>query len=91
MKLLLIGENKEIFFGGLLVAFAIFCFLVYRAIKNNDKEKAQSIYEDYKKALANGNKPLALELGRKYYGTLRGGDLTIYDEQAIANDLSTIK
>jgi len=32
----------------------------------------------------------ALQAGRKYYSSLRGGILTIYDEQAIANDLSSI-
>lgn len=33
---------------------------------------------------------LALQAGRKYYASLRGGTLTIYDEQAIANDLASI-
>jgi hypothetical protein len=33
---------------------------------------------------------LALQAGREYYASLRGGRLTIYDEQAIANDLSSI-
>ena len=33
---------------------------------------------------------LALQAGRKYYASLRGGILTIYDEQAIANDLASI-
>ena len=32
----------------------------------------------------------ALEIARTYYGTMRGGVITIYDEQAISNDLSTI-
>ena len=32
----------------------------------------------------------ALQAGRKYYASLRGGILTIYDEQAIANDLASI-
>jgi len=33
---------------------------------------------------------LALKAGREYYASLRGGVLTIYDEQAIANDLAAI-
>ena len=33
---------------------------------------------------------LALQAGRKYYASLRDGILTIYDEQAIANDLASI-
>lgn len=32
----------------------------------------------------------ALEVARMYYDTMRGGVNTIYDEQAISNDLSTI-
>ncbi len=47
--------------------------------------------EKYSQAIKKGEKALALDLGRQYYAKLRGGILTIYDEQAITNDLSTIK
>jgi len=58
-------------------------------------EKMDRIYNElereYKKALQNRDKPLALELGRKYYSFYRpDGRLTLYDEQAIANDLASI-
>ena len=58
-------------------------------------EEMDRIYNElereYKKALQNRDKPLALELGRKYYSFYRShGRLTLYDEQAIANDLSSI-
>jgi len=45
---------------------------------------------EYESALKANDKVKALALGRIYYSLLRRGALTIYDEQAIANDLSTI-
>lgn len=45
----------------------------------------------YDKAIIDGDKTLALKLGREYYSIKRGGILSIYDKQAITNDLSTIK
>ncbi len=45
----------------------------------------------YDEALKSGDKRDALEKGRLYYSWMRNGDLTIYDEQAISNDLSTMK
>jgi hypothetical protein len=58
-------------------------------------EKMDRIYDEleraYKKALQNRDKPLALELGRQYYSFYRpDGKSTLYDEQAIANDLASI-
>ena len=45
----------------------------------------------YREALAGTDKADALEKGRAYYRAQRGdGSLTIYDEQAIANDLETM-
>lgn len=44
--------------------------------------------EAYNAAITSGNKQAALEAGRKYYASMReNGRLTLYDEQAIANDL----
>lgn len=46
----------------------------------------------YEEALSKTDKADALKKGRDYYSALRGdGSLTIYDEQAIANDLKTMK
>lgn len=45
----------------------------------------------YQSALRGGDKEKALKAGRDYYGAMRGGILTIYDEQAITNDLAAMK
>lgn len=45
----------------------------------------------YRKALSGTDKSEALRLGRIYYSSLReDGKLTIYDEQAITNDLNSM-
>lgn len=44
-------------------------------------------YEAAKKAK---DKQRALEAGRAYYSAVRGGSLTIYDEQAINNDIQAM-
>jgi len=46
--------------------------------------------QNYKDALNSYDKAKALQAGRNYYSYLRGGKLTIYDEQAITNDLMTM-
>ncbi|MBN8836375.1 MAG: hypothetical protein J0I09_03900 [Sphingobacteriia bacterium] len=46
---------------------------------------------EYHEALNGTGKRKALELGRRYYRLKRGkGKLTIYDEQAITNDLAAM-
>jgi len=58
------------------------------------KQKAIKLIElknQYDEALRGNDKTTALQLGRLYYGTLRDGQLSIYDEQAISNDLATMK
>ncbi|MFB6456550.1 hypothetical protein ACE38W_14865 [Chitinophaga sp. Hz27] len=45
----------------------------------------------YSECLKGTDKAAALATGRDYYAMLRGGKLSVYDEQAIANDLSTMK
>lgn len=48
--------------------------------------------EIYDRALSGTDKKAALEAGRAYYiATRYGNAITIYDEQAIANDLSVMK
>lgn len=54
----------------------------------NKKSKTYKI--EYDEALQRRDKRAALELGRKYYKSLRNGRLTLYDEQAIANDIASI-
>ncbi len=72
-----------------LIFFGLIWYVVYSEMKHH-KLKAR-LKDEYAKALRSGDKQKALEAGRKYYAKLRGGRLTIYDEQAITNDLSTMK
>ncbi len=46
---------------------------------------------EYSAALLSGDKEKALALGRKYYRSIRGGEPTENDEQAISNDLLLMK
>ena len=60
-------------------------------ILNLGNEKGPDLKRQYDIDLASGNKSKALSSGRAYYKAKRGnGQLTIYDEQAIANDLSAM-
>lgn len=62
---------------------------VVGVIKANQVQKNK---EAYLSAISRGDKAAALMLGRVYYASARDdGKLTIYDEQAIANDLATMK
>lgn len=61
-----------------------------REIVKPQRAKIEAAKIAYHQALKDGNRALALELGRHYYSLMRDGNLTIYDEQAITNDLSTI-
>ena len=61
-------------------------------IGRTSENKISLLKEDYDKTLTGNSKSKALEAGRKYYSSLRQfGDLTIYDEQAIANDINSRK
>ena len=51
---------------------------------------AETLEAEYRKARLSGDKSKALEAGRAYYAHLRQGTLTIYDEQALSNDLATM-
>lgn len=57
---------------------------------SNSKEIAK-LKQQYDKALRSGNKKAALDAGRSFYSKIRNGKLTIYDEQAITNDLTAMK
>jgi hypothetical protein len=84
----------------LIISLLIFIFLYNRY----DIEKQKKIQEairarneellrikiEYKDALKSGDKKKALNLGRRYYSSLRDGKLTVYDESALTNDLATM-
>lgn len=70
----------------LLIVIALGIYL-YRKDKTG---QVKPLEEAYRNALVAGDKQKALQAGRAYYKAKRGGRLTIYDEQAITNDLAAI-
>lgn len=75
----------------LIVVILIITFIVY---ENSNKKSAYQLklWNDYQEALKSGDKAKVLNAGRIYYSSLRaGGRLTIYDEQALTNDLNVMK
>jgi hypothetical protein len=72
---------------GYFIAFIV--IIVLAAIGKIGMQK--QLKKQYDEALLGTDKRKALETGRKYYSALRNGKLTQYDEQAIANDISTMK
>jgi hypothetical protein len=70
-------------FFGIIIAIAVL-------ISNANSKKKKELWSAYQQAITSGNKRNALDAGRAYYGKVRGGKLTIYDEQALTNDLSTM-
>ncbi|MDR6570061.1 hypothetical protein PV783_20120 [Chitinophaga sp. CC14] len=86
----------------LLIVFVIvIVYLAFRHdnIKKKKEDTRKAEYEAalsakhavYQQALRTDDRQLALKLGREYYSFLRGGSLSVYDEQALTNDLSTMK
>jgi hypothetical protein len=71
----------------------ILLVIVIAVVGNNAKSKEiANLKKKYDDALRSGNKKAALDAGRNYYSKLRNnGKLTIYDEQAITNDLTAMK
>lgn len=75
-----------------LIAAIIFFTMYHNKEKRKAKAESASLLQEYKAALAGTDKQKALAAGRKYYGhARRNGRLTTYDEQALANDLNTMK
>lgn len=78
-----------LFIIGLGVLFILAIIYLIRGV-NKNKKRIRQAKQQYDQAIQEGGRAKALQLGRLYYSMLRGGRLTIYDEQAITNDLSTI-
>lgn len=71
--------------------FIVIIILVLTIIYfTNHNKRLAALEQQYHQALKGKDKGAALTAGRAYYSTLRNKKLTIYDEQAIANDLSTM-
>ena len=64
--------------------------IIYFIRDGANKKERMALWTAYQAALRSGDKGAALRAGRTYYSKLRGGNLTIYDEQALTNDLSTM-
>ena len=76
----------------IIVAIVVIAIVAFIIANNNRRQKQANILWDlYQQALRCGDKNHALQAGRRYYSHLRGGRLTIYDEQRLTNDLSTMK
>lgn len=75
-----------------IILLAILLIIVVLAILYNKGRTAllKEKKEKYLNAIRSRDKAKALIAGRDYYACLRKGTLTIYDEQAIANDLSVM-
>jgi hypothetical protein len=78
----------EAFISILIIAIIIIGLV---ASSSNKTKKIQELKLAYDRSLKGENKKVALDAGRIYYSALRKDKaLTIYDEQAITNDLSTM-
>lgn len=63
---------------------------VYTVIQNQKKQA--KLKQEYDEALRGTDKARALAAGRAYYASIRPDrKLTMYDEQALTNDLNTMK
>lgn len=75
---------------GLIVSVIALYYLI--TLSNRQRKKQVSaLYQQYQQAIKGGDRQAALQAGRRYYSACRGGRLTIYDEQAITNDLAAMK
>ena len=76
-----------------IILLSLFTYAGFYVIQLIQKKRKviESYKNSYENALKSGDKSAALIAGRKYYSMLRGGVLSTYDEQAIANDLSAMK
>lgn len=74
---------------GIFIIIGIIALVIYNG-NLNAKKKAQ-IKQRYELALKGADKRAALDAGRAYYSSIRKAKiLTMYDEQAITNDLNAM-
>ena len=77
-----------------ILCFIILIFFLKFYGKRKAKQKEQltiGLKFIYNEALKGNDKRYALECGRRYYASLRPlGELTIYDETALTNDLAAM-
>lgn len=75
----------------LILAAVVFVVVTIDKEKAFEAKNVQRLRDAYDQAIASGDKSKALIAGRAYYSAMRKGNLSIYDEQALTNDLSTMK
>jgi hypothetical protein len=77
---------------GFIIGTIILGVIIASFFKNKSKTKElETLKQAYDRALKGPDKRAALEAGRTYYSSLRKDKiLSVYDEQAITNDLSTM-
>lgn len=69
----------------------LLALILYVVIDRRIRRQRNQLWQVYQQALRSGNKQEALRAGRAYYYKLRGnGNPRRADEEAIANDLSTM-
>lgn len=74
---------------GIIIIIAVIVLAV--AMAASSRKKLAVLKLRYETALRGTDKRIALDCGRAYYAALRKKkQLTIYDEQAISNDLATM-
>ena len=73
--------------------FLVFLIVIVGIFLAGAKSKANAENKRlFHEALQGDDKAKALALGRKYYSGIRSdGKLTVYDEQALTNDLATMQ
>jgi hypothetical protein len=75
--------------GILILIIAVIVIAI--AMANSSGKELAELKQRYETALTGSDKRLALDCGRAYYSALRKKKvLTIYDEQAISNDLAAM-
>lgn len=73
-----------------VVLIAVFV-LIWATGNNSNEKEIERLKLEYESALSGTHKKVALKAGRLYYAIARKNKaLTIFDEMAIANDLSTM-
>ena len=75
----------------LFILIVVAGFIIFFITSTNSDTESKKLWSAYQQALKSGNKRDALTAGRAYYAKKRGGKLTLYDEQALTNDLATME
>lgn len=76
---------------GITALLALIVILILVKMTRSQKQKSAQLKQAYDEAIRSGDRAKALQAGRLYYASFRPGSrLTLYDEQAINNDLQVM-